>query len=168
MNQNYFEITSCEVCGNKDLSPVLNLGKHPMCDDLVEINSDRVCKEYPIEILFCKKCITGHQRFQVPKDDLFPKSYHYRSRFTADVLNGMKNLVSRTEEIAGSVNGKIVLDVGCNDGSLLDFFKESGAQTIGIEPTDASIDAEKKGHGVYSEFLSLEIAKKNCGRIRSS
>jgi len=159
MGEKIFEITSCEVCGNKQLSPVLDLGKHPMCDDLVEMGSDRVCKEYPIEILFCKECLTAHQRFQVPKDELFPKSYHYRSRFTADVLNGMKNLVARTEELAGSVKGKKVLDIGCNDGSLLDFFKEKGAETIGIEPTDASFDAEKKGHVVYSKFLSIELAK---------
>lgn len=51
------------------------------------------------------------------------------------------------------------MDVGCNDGSLLDFFKEKGAITIGIEPTDAALDAEKKGHTVYSKFLSLEVAK---------
>jgi SAM-dependent methyltransferase len=159
MNEKVFEITSCEVCGNNELFPVLDLGKHPMCDDLVEVNNDRVCKEYPIEILFCKQCLTAHQRFQVPKDELFPKTYHYRSRFTADVLNGMKSLVQRTEEIAGNITGKKVLDIGCNDGSLLDFFKEKGAITFGIEPTDASLDAEKKGHTVYSNFLSLELAK---------
>jgi len=159
MNENFFQIESCEVCGNKTLLPVLNLGRHPMCDDLVEINSDRVCKEYPIDILYCEKCFTAHQHFQIPKDELFPKTYHYRSRFTADVLSGMKNLVDRTEEIAGNLAKKKILDVGCNDGSLLDFFKEKGAITIGIEPTDAALDAEKKGHTVYSKFLSLEVAK---------
>jgi len=159
MSEKVFEITSCEVCGSTDLTPVLDLGKHPMCDDLVEVNSDRVCKEYPIEILFCKTCLTAHQKYQVPKDELFPRSYHYRSRFTADVLNGMKALVARTEELVDSVSGKKVVDIGCNDGSLLDFFKEKGAQTIGIEPTDASLDAQAKGHIVYSKFLSLELAK---------
>jgi|SRR6185312_10696032 len=159
IEENYFQITSCEVCKNKNLLPVLDLGLHPMCDDLVSISEDRICKEYPIEILYCKECFTAHQRFQIPKDELFPKSYHYRSRFTADVLSGMKNLVDRTEEIAGGIKGKKILDVGCNDGSLLDFFREKGAETIGIEPTDASFDAEKKGHVVYSKFLSLELAK---------
>jgi len=57
------EIVSCEVCGNKDLRRVLDLGNHPMCDDLVEIGEARVCKEYPIDILFCDRCITAHQHF---------------------------------------------------------------------------------------------------------
>ena len=59
--------TTCEVCGNTDLKDVLNLGMHPMCDDLVEVDNPRVCEEYPIEILYCNLCRTGHQKFQVPK-----------------------------------------------------------------------------------------------------
>ena len=44
------EINSCEVCGNHKLINVLDLGRHPLCDDLVLIGENRVCKEYPIEI----------------------------------------------------------------------------------------------------------------------
>lgn len=152
------QINSCEVCGNKDLTPVLNLGLHPMCDDLVPLGEARLCREYPIEILFCKNCNTAHQRFQVPKQELFPTTYHYRSRFTADVLNGMAGLVDSCEQRFGSLAGKKILDIGCNDGSLLDFFHRKGAITLGIEPTGAYHDAEGKGHITFSSFLSLEVA----------
>ena len=154
------EINKCEVCGNNKLKPVLSLGKHPMCDDLVPVGDPRECKEYPIDILYCNVCRTGHQKFQVPKEELFPKSYHYRSRFTADVLSGMSGLVDSCEEKFGTLDKIIVLDIGCNDGSLLDFFKEKGSVTIGIEPTDASKDAESKGHEVYSDYLSVDLAEK--------
>ncbi len=152
-------IDHCEVCGNTSLEPVLNLGTHPMCDDLVPVGDPRLCNEYPIEILYCPVCRTAHQKFQVPKEDLFPKSYHYRSRFTADVLNGMSGLVDSCIDQLGSLDNKVVVDIGCNDGSLLDFFKAKNAKTIGIEPTDASLDAEVKGHKVYSEYLSVGLAK---------
>lgn len=152
------EITSCEVCGGSQLSQVLDLGSHPMCDDLIKVNERRVCKEYPIEILFCQKCLTGHQRYQVPKNDLFPSSYHYRSRFTADVIQGMKSLVEATFSRYKKVENLKVLDIGCNDGSLLDIFKKHDAITIGIEPTDAFLDAKEKGHVAYNEFLSEDIA----------
>lgn len=157
-NSNFHEINSCEVCGNDKLDPVLDLGYHPMCDDLVSVDDNRVCIEYPIEILFCKKCNTAHQRFQVPKENLFPATYHYRSRFTADVLNGMKGLVDSCSQRFGSLVGKKVLDIGCNDGSLLDFFRAQGALTIGVEPTGAYLDAEVKGHITYNKFLSEELA----------
>ena len=93
-NSGLTEISSCEVCGNTHLEPAINLGPHPMCDDLVTMGDTRVCREYPIEILFCGVCRTAHQRFQVPKHELFPGDYHYRSRFTADVLRGMEQLAA--------------------------------------------------------------------------
>lgn len=153
------EIKLCEVCQSIKLEPALNLGLHPMCDDLVSISSNRTCKEYPIEIVFCNNCFTAHQKFQVPKHELFPELYHYRSRFTSDVLNGMKDLVTSCEQNYGSLSGKKVIDIGCNDGSLLDFFKAKGSETIGIEPTGASADAKLKGHQIFNNYFDVSIAK---------
>src|ERR1700687_2849611 len=113
-NEKTREIQTCEVCGNPKLSAVLDLGTHPMCDDLVEIGDSRDCSEYPIEILLCGTCITAHARFQIPKTTLFPKAYHYRSRFTADVLSGMQQLTKSCESRVGSLTQKKVLDIGCN------------------------------------------------------
>ncbi|MDP2750986.1 MAG: class I SAM-dependent methyltransferase [Rhodocyclaceae bacterium] len=154
------EISRCEVCRSKDLSLVLDLNHHPMCDDLVPVGDSRVCVEYPIQILYCEHCRTAHQKYQVPKQDLFPKTYHYRSRFTADVLNGMKGLVERCESRFGSLHGKKVLDVGCNDGSLLGFFRDKGAATIGVEPTGACADAREQRHITYNDFLVPDLANK--------
>jgi len=157
---NYREINSCEVCDNESLKQVLDLGLHPMCDDLVEINSDRVCDQYPIKILFCNQCNTAHQKYQVPKRSLFPDSYHYRSRFTKDVLDGMEALVSSLESKFPDFKNKKILDIGCNDGSLLDFFKKKNLVTFGIEPTGAYRDAKEKGHEVFNDFLTTKLANK--------
>ena len=56
----------------------------------------------------------------------------------------MKDLVNRTEKISGVLKNKKVLDIGCNDGSLLDIFKRYGCKTYGIEPTRAATEAIKK------------------------
>lgn len=153
-------ITTCEVCGSRSLQPVLDLGSHPMCDDLVPVGDGRHCVKYPIEILLCRSCMTAHQAFQVPKETLFPKTYHYRSRFTADVINGMRSLVESTSAAFGGLSGTTVVDIGCNDGSLLDIFKAAGATTtIGVEPTGACEDAAAKGHFTYNEYLSERVAQ---------
>ena len=150
--------TKCEVCENPNLAKVLDLGDHPLCDDLVAIADPRICKEYPIKILLCDKCHTALQSIDVVKEDLFSQTYHYRSRFTADVVSGMESLVKGIENIVGSVEGKRVLDVGCNDGSLLDLFHSRGCVTIGVEPTGAITDADKQRHHLFNDFFDLETA----------
>ena len=152
------EITSCEVCGNPNLRSVLDLGNHPLCDDLVPIGDSRVCKEYPIEILFCDTCYTAHQRFQVCKTDLFPATYNYRARMTPSVLRFMSDLVDECGRKYGPLAGKWALDIGCNDGSLLNYFRLEGARTIGVDPTGAAADAEASGHTVFRGFFDETIA----------
>jgi SAM-dependent methyltransferase len=150
-------INTCEVCGNKTLTPVLDLGLHPLCDDLVPINDDRLCEEYPIDILFCEKCYTAHQHYQVEKQSLFSKNYHYRARMTPSVLEGMKDLVNSCEKQFGNLTGKTVLDIGCNDGSLLNYFKEKGCNTIGVEPTGAAADSV---HYTINDFFDKDAVDK--------
>jgi hypothetical protein len=155
-----FEIKKCEVCGSADLMQVLDLGKHPMCDDLIPVDNAAQCQTFPIDILYCRQCDTAHQKYQVPKVQLFPQTYHYRSRFTADVLSGMSALAHSVEAKLGSLIGLTALDVGCNDGSLLDRLSAKGATTIGVEPTGAYADAEGRGHLIINDFFSESTARK--------
>jgi hypothetical protein len=156
----YSAAQSCEVCGSNSLSQVLDLGLHPLCDDLIPVNEKSECLRFPIEIIYCCNCNTAHQKYQVKKSTLFPRSYHYRSRFTADVLSGMASLVESVEKISGSLKEKTVLDIGCNDGSLLDMFSARDAVTIGVEPTGAYADAEGRQHLIINDFFSEATARK--------
>tara|TARA_Y100001968_G_scaffold108007_1_gene97664 strand:- start:1835 stop:3022 length:1188 start_codon:yes stop_codon:yes gene_type:complete len=161
------KISSCEVCSNKNLIDVLNLGNHPLCDELIEIGDPVICEEYPIQIVFCEKCNTAHQKYQVPNKILFSENYHYRTKATGVVLDGMKNLVNSSIKRYGSLLGVKVLDIGCNDGGLLDLFKLSGAKTYGIEPTNSAIEA-MKSHKVIKDYFdkrNAELLRKNYGEF---
>ena len=149
------KITKCEVCENEQLKKVLDLGNHPLCDDLIPMEEESSCEEFPIEILFCEKCLTAHQIYQIPKQTLFTKNYHYRARMTGSVLSGMADFVEGCENRFGSLHGKVVLDIGCNDGSLLDFFKIKGCKTVGIEPTGAALESK---HPTINEYFDKRSA----------
>ena len=154
---NLIKIKSCQIC-SKPLKKVLNLGLHPLCDDLIKIKSKKASKQYPIVILYCKGCNTAFHKYQVRKKILFPKNYHYRAKLTEDVIHGQKDLVKHIKNTHGNLNSKVVLDIGCNDGTLLDIFKKQKAKTIGIEPTNASKDVSKK-HKVYFSYLEKQLCK---------
>ena len=155
---------NCEVCNNSDLIDVLNLGLYPLCDDLIKINNKTINKKYPIEIIFCKVCKTAHQKFQVDKKKLFPTNYHYRASMTKDVIKGMEGLFKSSNKLIKNFKNKIVLDIGCNDGSLLKFYKNKGAITIGVEPTEAIKDAkfiDQKFQKYFNKSVADKIKKKN-------
>ena len=159
-----FNIKNCEVCGNKGINSILDLGLHPLCDDLVPLEDTRICLEYPIDIAFCNQCYTAHQLYQVPKRELFTADYHYRARMTGSVLEGMSDLVDSIEKRSGSLSNKKVLDIGCNDGSLLDFFKKKGAETFGIEPTGAAKDSNHKTLNAFFDKENAEVILKDFGK----
>jgi SAM-dependent methyltransferase len=71
----------------------------------------------------------------------------------------MRQLVERCEKQIGSLSDLLVLDIGCNDGSLLSIFNEQGAQTIGVEPTGAATDAREAGHEVYRDYFTPALAQ---------
>jgi hypothetical protein len=157
--------TNCQVCRATLPAPVLDLGLQPMCDDLVPVGDSRETVRYPIQINICPACLTAHQAFHIKKETLFPTDYHYRPRFTQDVLNGMKLLVEECVKEFVDVSGKLVCDIGCNDGSLLGFFRERGARTSGIEPTGAAAEAAASGHEVVNDYLTLKSVRELERRV---
>lgn len=151
---------ACQVCQSLLPNPVLDLGLQPLCDDLVPVGDSRTTPSYPIQISICPVCLTAHQAFNVRKELLFPSTYHYRPRFTQDVLAGMAGLVDEHQAAFGPLAGRLVCDVGCNDGSLLTYFRQAGARTCGIEPTAACLEAAAAGHTVFNEFFSRATAER--------
>ena len=149
------KVQSCEVCDNKDIETVLDLGNHPLCDDLIVLGDNRISEEFPIEIALCGNCLTAHQVYQIPKKKLFSYNYHYRSRMTGSVLSGMSDLVDNCEKHIGNLNGKKVVDIGSNDGSLLNYFMLKGCLTLGVEPTEAALDAD---HFTLNKFFDQSTA----------
>jgi len=156
----------CEVCLNTLEGPTLDLGFHPLCDDLVAVGQNVSTQTYHQEIQLCIKCNTAHQLHQVVKEKLFKPDYHYRAQLTKDVLDGMEGLVSQVLKIIDVDKKNIVLDVGCNDGSLLGKFKEKiNCVTVGVDPTDAIKDAGTTIDFAMQGFFNSEIADKIANQI---
>ncbi len=156
----------CEVCLDALEGPILDLGFHPLCDDLTAIGQNVTAETYHQEIQLCIKCKTAHQLHQVVKEKLFKPDYHYRAKLTKDVLDGMEGLVDQVTKIINLNEKSVVLDVGCNDGSLLGKFKERiNCVTVGVDPTDAINDAGTTIDFAIQGFFDSEIARRIAGQI---
>ncbi len=151
----YRIIKKCQICNSK-LFNFLDLGKQPLCDDLKTKPNKN--KFYKLQVKICKKCFTAYQKYNVERKILFPKKYHYRAANTKDVILGMKDLVNKANKLKKNSKNKTILDIGCNDGSLLDLFKKKNFKTFGVEPTNAYKEAQSKGHTVYNNYFDYKFS----------
>lgn len=152
--------SSCEVCQNVLHGPTLNLGTHPLCDDLIGIDANARVPKYLQEIQLCSICLTAHQLHPVKKELLFKPDYHYRAGITKDVISGMQDLAKESLETFNDKRHIKAIDIGCNDGSLLKIIKGLRPQsiTIGVEPTNAILEARNSIDYTINDFFNNSVA----------
>jgi hypothetical protein len=168
---NIGEIKNCQICGKKNLVEVLDLGYQPLADDLVPLKSKK--KEvlfYPLKVSFCSKCILLQNNYIVGDKRLYPKNYHYIPGITKAVVKNFSEMSNFLLKKYNVDNSQLIVDVGCNDGSLLYEFKKLGHKNLlGIEPTDTVNFAKDKKISVMQDFFNISSAtkaKKKYGKAK--
>lgn len=119
--------TTCRACGSTDLKLILDLGEQPLANNLTETPNADVAK-YPLRLLRCERCTLG-QLDTVVNPDLMFRDYAYRSGVSAGWREHCAALASRFQAV-----GRWWLDIGCNDGTMLDAAKAAAFQTVGVDP----------------------------------
>ena len=150
----------CEVCLEVASGPKMDFGFQPLADDLVKIGDTGESLRFQQSVILCCNCFTVLQTHQVPKEVLFSSNYHYRASLTKDVIQGMSELVTHVLRYKNDVSRRYtILDVGCNDGTLLNLFKERiDCVTVGVDPTDAILEATSNVNFTYKQFFTLKSA----------
>ena len=154
-------IKHCQICGNKDIKNVLDLGYQPLADDLKRDKTKSLkTKFFPILIGFCKKCILLQNNYIVDHRNLYTRNYHYRPGITKDVVDNFKTMSQKLSSLYKLNSRSVVADIGCNDGSLLKQFRNFGVKkTIGIEPTN-TIKFAKPNIKTVQDFMNISSSNK--------
>lgn len=92
-------------------------------------------------------------------DELLFKDYRYLSRFA--MSSHFEELANWLLEELGS-NRLRVLEIGSNDGTLLDKLKSRGMQVVGVDPAEnVASYAMLRGHQIYCEYFSDDFVIKS-------
>ena len=166
------EIKYCQICNKANLFKFLDLGFQPLSDDLKKIkNGNSETMFYPLSISFCKSCVLLQNDFIVGDKNLYPKTYHYLPGITKDVVENFSKM-SKFLIKKYNLNKKkdLIVDAGCNDGSLLKEFKNNGIKrVVGIDPTDTVYFSRKKGVPTIQNFFNTKsslLIKKKYGNAK--
>jgi len=81
-------------------------------------------------------------------------SYFYQSGINQSMRDHLATISQTAEDTIKLQSGDIVLDIGCNDGTLLKSYRTQGLRKLGIDPSDMVTHARAAGLQVVNDFFS--------------
>ena len=99
-----------------------------------------------------------HEEFATP-DEIFADEYAYFSSYSESWLNHARNYVELMTERFQINNEKLVVEIACNDGYLLQWFVQKNIPVLGIEPAANCAEvAQQKGVRTEIKFFGKNTA----------
>lgn len=141
---------SCLACGNTQLKTILDLGDQPLANSYRCLTADDHEDFFKLGINLCTSCF-HLQQVEFVDPDLMYKNYLYVSGTSVTYRSYLKWFAKFTIEKVPSA--KNVLDIGCNDGSQLNEFKELGLDTWGVDPAKNLAKISSKNHIVHADYF---------------
>jgi len=163
-------VDRCQVCGGADLQSTLFLGYLPPVNQMRTIGArPHEQPAYPAELLLCRTCQLVQLGLIVDPAILFPPEYPYTSGTTKILRENFAELQREAAALLGLRGGELVVDVGSNDGTLLENFRRAGHPVCGVEPTLMANVANERGIRSIMTFFGSAAAAQvvaECGRAR--
>ena len=136
--------------------PVIDFGKMPIA------NAFLTPEQFPDEYFF--DMIVGYDREthaiglvnKVPPKKMFHENYAFFSSTSKGMQRHFRETAEKLLPYAGS---GLVVEMGSNDGIMLEAWKGLGVRALGVEPSGNVAEVSRaKGHEVISEFMSDKVA----------
>lgn len=152
--------TACRICGSTELHPVISLGEQyiaslfptgPLPEELDH--------RFPLEVVRCTKeggCGLVQLAHTVAPGVLYDH-YGYRSGTNEIMRANLEGISAAVEEMVVLNPDDVVLDIGCNDGTLLKSYRTGGIRRVGIDPSDAIKAIDGSEITAINDFFSFEV-----------
>jgi SAM-dependent methyltransferase len=152
---------TCRVCQSSALTKVIDLGEQFLQGSFVK--PDRQLpptRRMPTSLVRCdpmrdeKACGLLQMEFTVPPEVLY-SVYWYRSGTNATMRDHLAGIANEGVALWGKPAAR-VLDIGCNDGTLLGVYPKS-FQKFGIDPSDVAQEVPADVKVIRDLFPSDEL-----------
>ena len=150
----------CKFCGHPLQHTFADLGVQPFCESYLEKSQlNKMEPFYPIHVYFCDNCLLVQLEESMTPKELF----HNYSYFSSQSKGWMKHIESYAIMITEKLNlneKSQIVEIGSNDGYLLQFFVKQGIPAIGIEPaSNVAEEAIKQGIPTIAKFFDKETTE---------
>ena len=161
------KINQCRICKSMDLEFLLSLGVQPLTGVFVKPWEPDPVKS-PLDLIICNDC-KFVQLAHTVKPDLMYKSYWYRSGINQTMKDHLTGIIKDIKSRITLEQGDVCIDIGCNDGTLLNAYPDNNLVKIGVDPSDAidSISTHDvvKIKDIFSENVVAEALSTRKAKI---
>jgi len=149
----YYKIKKCRICKSRKLKIIIDLNNQYIQGSFIKKNYPKpYLKKIPLQLVLCQKCSLVQLLHTTNKEILY-KNYWYESGINKTMRMHLKDLVSNLCRIKKNEIKKIkVLDIGCNDGTLLNFYPKA-VEKFGIDPSNIAKKIDKKKFKIINDFF---------------
>jgi SAM-dependent methyltransferase len=160
MEANHHVAASCILCRDGKVEEFLDLGATALANQFLradEINGKEA--KYPLRVGFCHGCSHVQLTESVPPGEMFD-NYLYISSASDTLKNHLWDLSDILVRRYGLGSKDLVIDIGCNDGTLLKGFQRHGVRLLGVDPAQ-NLAAFTEGSGIerYTRLFTAATAK---------
>ena len=149
MTQPLQETKNCVVCGG-ETSEVLALGRQPLANQLL-VNPDDPFECFELGLSYCPACSHGQLTHFVDPKILF-QHYLYASGTSGTLSRYFDWFAAELRHVLKPAAR--VLEVACNDGTLLGRLSAQGFDAVGVDPAENLTRlAQKRGLDVLTGFF---------------
>lgn len=156
------KVEKCRICGNKELTCVLDLGEQMLTGVFPEKKFAKVTSG-PLRLVKCmgsNSCGLLQMEHSYDLAEMYGKNYGYRSGLNASMVNHLHNKVKKIMESVKLVDGDLVVDIGSNDSTTLQAYPKTGLNLIGIDPTGVKFHEYYPKHvQLIPDFFSSKLLK---------
>jgi hypothetical protein len=124
--------SKCRVCGGAGLDPLLALGDQKIANGFHDCSEEQIGA--PLTLTRCTSCGLVQLEHSVDTNLMY-KKYWYRSGINQTMRDHLKSAVTKIMSFDTLKAGDIVIDIGCNDGTLLSYYPDSIVK-IGVDPSN--------------------------------
>jgi hypothetical protein len=111
--------------------------------------------------MWCEKCTLVQLDYAVDGKNVYHPDYPYRPGITKELVEYQKNMSFSLIKQYKLTPNDLVIDIGSNDGTLLNGFKDQGIfKVLGVEPTNIAKIAKAKGIETIQAFFDIKLAEK--------
>ena len=134
--------TSCRLCGCSEFTPLISLGSQPLTGVFLKPEEKDPLKA-PLELVVCNDCKFMQLRHSVDTDLMY-SSYWYRSGTNQTMRDHLSGITKEVESKVRLSSGDVVIDTGCNDGTLLKSYTTDGLVKLGVDPSNAVLGIDER------------------------